>query len=74
MDKQSQLARNRGILENIRRQLADFQDESKPMPSWAMGLFPGQPESAVRERMIAAKQADIANYEHIIAQYESGNV
>lgn len=74
MDIKTELTRNRGILENIKSQRADLQDPTKPVAQWMRNLFPGESEAQVRTKMIVAKTADVENYEHIVAQYESGNV
>lgn len=71
MTDEQKLKENRKILEQLKRDLADFENRGKLVPDKYLALFPNSTPDEVRGKMIAARKADIRVFEHIIADYEN---
>lgn len=71
MTMEQKLKANRKILEQVKKDLAEFEDRGRPVRDKFLVLFPNSTPDEVRGKMIAARKADIRVFEHIIADYET---
>lgn len=71
MTELQKLKENRKILKRLEAELLTFRDESRDIHPRYLGLFPNKTPEEVRTAMIKAREADIVNYKHIIAHYET---
>jgi len=63
------LKANEKILDQIKIELVVLRNPRRPLARKYLSMFPGVPADEVRAKIIQAREADVASYEHIIKSY-----